>query len=816
MSKKVTVFILNCNPSMGIQFPNNEKTAFQEGIDVIIDSIGEKVLANRKTDRISVILSGTRETNNALAEETGDQYQHITTFCEIKQADTALLRNLVNVTVSDSNDNNADIMDALILATHMISEECGRTKCNKQIVLITDTVDEIDWRDTEDVINMFKGEDIKLVVIGAGFDKHGLINGEHIEDDGRLEIKKVNQENWKTMIESIPDGLLYSLKEAYEASQGLKTKEVRPTPMFKGFLFLGDNETYGTRALTSSISMFSYTVPSKAPLPKKWSTLSDLNLTNRPSTSSASENTFQQPTHGVQMEKRYRIKHTSGLKSSLSSSLLDSSSQMDTVPEVIDENTLEKAYQFGKSLVQVTKEEEDMLVLPTKPGLWIHSFYKKSAIPQKCFSGTVYTIVAGSFDTQISGTIISALARSLYERDEVALVRFVNKPYSTPKMGVVFPYIDVDTNVLQFCQVPFSEDIRQFTFPSLDKVITKSGTVLTEGHPLLPDKEMKDSMSAFVKSMDLTEFSKDNNEQFYTPEDNYNPLIWLTNTAIKTRALNDAAPVPKLNSKLKQQFDILPDLFKQNDAIIKKMEDSFNVKKVNKDDTKNRRYGEINELNQAEKLKSIEDVIGNTHSFDTNMNQLTLSSQPSIFNRKENEDDTDMIFLQHVSKKNDTRKITTETPIEDFNAMIQNPNVDLVTDAVTQMSELILQLMTTSFGDQNYEKTIRCLKVLREVASKENEAKLFNHCLQQLKQLIDLSNPDALHLDFWQLLQKQNISLITHEEADDDEVVIITKEDAYKFLHEAGNNTQNNSNSIPKQEDEFEGITTEDLLAMMD
>lgn len=65
----------------------------------------------------------------------------------------------------------------------------------------------------------------------------------------------------------------------------------------------------------------------------------------------------------------------------------------------------------------------------------------------------MYTIVAGAFDTEAAGTVISALARSLYERDEVALVKFVNRPYSPPKMGILFPYIDVDINVLQFCQV---------------------------------------------------------------------------------------------------------------------------------------------------------------------------------------------------------------------------------------------------------------------------------------------------------------------------------------------------------------------------
>ncbi|KAI9302799.1 SPOC like C-terminal domain-containing protein, partial [Cunninghamella echinulata] len=631
------------------------------------------------------------ETSNVLAEEVNDQYLHVTTFCEIKQPDLALLRQLVNVTASDSITSKADILDALILATHTISVECGRLKYNKQIVLITDSVDEIDWRDMEDVINMLKAEEIKLVIIGVDFDKDGILNNE------------TNQEGWSNIIKNIPNGSIHSLSEAYESTQEFKTKEMRPTPIFRGFLHLGNNETYGTRALTASVNMYAYTSEVKPPAAKKWSTLSDLNLANRESLST-SDSMATKPSYRVETERRYRIKNIGDI----------SSTQMDVDINALTDDAMEKAYCFGKSLVQVTREEEDALVLPTSPGMWIHGFYKKSAVPQSYFLSNVYSIVAGNYDTKIAGTIISTLARSLYEREEVALVRYVSRPNNPPKMGVLFPYIDIDINVLQFCQVPFSEDFRQFTFPSLDKVITKNGTVLTEDHPLLPDKDMKKAIS------------KDGCEEPYAPEDCYNPVIWLTNTAIKARALNDAAPIPKLNSKLKRQFEIIPNLFNQNEQLINDMEKLFNVKK--------------------------DDVIGDINSYQANK-----FSTPSLSSQKEQYQDTNMSFLQVVNKNDDIRKVTTETPIDDFNAMLQNRQVDLVTDAA-----------------------IRCLKVLREAASKENEAKLFNQCMHQLKQIVDLSNPDALHLDFWHLLQKQNITLITKEEADDDEVATLTKDDAHK------------------------------------
>lgn len=144
---------------------------------------------------------------------------------------------------------------------------------------------------------------------------------------------------------------------------------MRPTPIFRGFLHLGNNETYGTRALTASVNMYAYTSEVKPPAAKKWSTLSDLNLANRESLST-SGSMATKPSYRVETERRYRIKNTGDI----------SSTQMDVDINALTDDTMEKAYCFGKSLVQVTREEEDALVLPTSPGMWIHGFYKKSAV----------------------------------------------------------------------------------------------------------------------------------------------------------------------------------------------------------------------------------------------------------------------------------------------------------------------------------------------------------------------------------------------------------------------------------------------------
>ena len=55
--------------------------------------------------------------------------------------------------------------------------------------------------------------------------------------------------------------------------------------------------------------------------------------------------------------------------------------------------------------------------------------------------------------------------------------------------------------------MPFADDVRKYTFPSLDKLINKSGEIVTE-HPYIPTQEQQDAMDDFVDAMDLMEAEK--------------------------------------------------------------------------------------------------------------------------------------------------------------------------------------------------------------------------------------------------------------------------------------------------------------------
>lgn len=51
--------------------------------------------------------------------------------------------------------------------------------------------------------------------------------------------------------------------------------------------------------------------------------------------------------------------------------------------------------------------------------------------------------------------------------------------------------------------MPFADDVRKYTFPSLETLYNRAGEEVTE-HPYLPTEAQQDAMDKFVESMDLT------------------------------------------------------------------------------------------------------------------------------------------------------------------------------------------------------------------------------------------------------------------------------------------------------------------------
>jgi ATP-dependent DNA helicase 2 subunit 2 len=103
---------------------------------------------------------------------------------------------------------------------------------------------------------------------------------------------------------------------------------------------------------------------------------------------------------------------------------------------------------------------------------------------------------------------LSAFAHALEEMASYAVARFISKDGNDPVLLLLAPLIEPDYECLVDVELPFAEDIRQYRFPPLDKIVTVSGKNLLE-HRNLPSNELMDAMDQYVSSMDLSTFGTD-------------------------------------------------------------------------------------------------------------------------------------------------------------------------------------------------------------------------------------------------------------------------------------------------------------------
>jgi ATP-dependent DNA helicase 2 subunit 2 len=110
-----------------------------------------------------------------------------------------------------------------------------------------------------------------------------------------------------------------------------------------------------------------------------------------------------------------------------------------------------------------------------------------------------------------------------------------------------------------------------------------------------------------------------------------------------------------------------------------------------------------------------------------------------------------------LDEEETTRNISPVSPIEDFKKMITDRTVDLVEDAIKQMTGIIRRFINDSLKGNFYDKALECLKVLRKGCIDEDECDAFNEFIHDLREKCK----EGKHQDFWKMvtfsLQKNSI-----------------------------------------------------------
>ncbi|KAF9577088.1 X-ray repair cross-complementing protein 5, partial [Lunasporangiospora selenospora] len=440
--------------------------------------------------------------------------------------------------------------------------------------------------------------------------------------------------------------------------------------------------------------------------------------------------------------------------------------------------------------------------------------------------------------------------------------------------GLLFALFEKNSYAL--CRyVAFSEDVRRYLFSSLDDIQTATGKKL-EKHRLLATPDMVSACKDFIDSMDL--MTAEGGEEYLRPDTTFNPSIQRQMQLVQFRALNPTAEFPPVPESLIAQLCPLPNMLLDAQTYSDQLIRLWDIHQQEKSIKTKRGYGASlgDEAGDKENLAGVQDgsipgsnslldgllgsVPGNKrHKSESVFGTATASSLAgiaavaaggtsiSMFGGQSGGRDlaaSGMIPFEMMS----IREVGTSDPVRDFEAMVKIATINsqqgvrpagagwlTVSMAVEQMKRMIVRLITTSFGDQLYEKALDCLKSLRralsdtqaldvlpleddsESATQEkhetikSRVEMWNAFVKECKTTCLNTAVSPLRTDFWDMVvkQKDELGLLRKGEVPA-YAGGVSEEEAEQFMVDSMGDT------TIAQEEEPDAPDEDDLLALMD
>ncbi|XP_064596853.1 X-ray repair cross-complementing protein 5-like [Liolophura sinensis] len=638
-TKEAIGIVLDVGPSMN-QAPPGEETPLQTAIAAITMILQRKMFAESK-DEVCLVLFGTQNTDNPLAN--GDCYENIVVARTLGIADFDLLQ-MVQNDITTSN-VSADFVDALIVALDQVINgmQGKRGFAHKRLILFSDLGGEFGDDQIEKIIAGIRNTQTELNIIGPDFDDDGddgdaggasvaVVNGQRKE---KTPQQKVGEKMVKHILEEV-NGECYSFNEALPALSYFQARQVRPTA-WKCNLEIGPN---------LKIPICGYIKVKDFKLKQSW-------------------------------KKVYAKDPQADV------GLLRTSHMNDEEETEVEKEDIVEGYRYGNTLVPMSSDDKESMKYKSSKCFKVLGFTKSDNIKRHHYMGDGVSMVVADKGDDAAGVALSSLINALYETNMVAIVRRVYMANSAPKLGFLSPKIKGSYECLMYTELPFMEDIRQFTFGSLPVKETENQT----NKKYSPSAEQLRAIDDLITSMDLTAEDEDGEKnELLKPNLLFNPHFQRLYQCLQHRVLNPDDPLPELSP-------LVANYLKPPQEVITKCQD--NVEKV-----KTLFKLEVN-------TKKKEEQTGE------NMFKQNDEVEPGPVSKRAKLDDSLEGGIADLTKAKVT-EVGSVTPVEDFRTLIASKDEDLFEKACDQMSKRAEEIVLDSFGAHFYGKAMDCLKALRQ------------------------------------------------------------------------------------------------------
>ncbi|KAF9242344.1 SPOC domain-like protein [Melanogaster broomeanus] len=785
----VTMFLVDVSPSMGatrtVDLPDGpngearsiEMTKLEWSLQFVKMKIQEMIFNGRKTDQCGVIIFGSDETDNIINEKNGG-YDYVSEFIAIGQPNASTLAKLDELRASETA---GDPIDALIVGieTQDVYLEKKRTWTRK-VVLVTDGESPMEIEDWEATVKKMASLNIFLTVVGVDFDDEEL---QYHEED-KSAMKCANENFYARLTSSLPEGLglLGSLERALLSLSYPHIKETK-SALLATTLRMGDVETRENEAIELGVRIAKCTSLARAGGWKKFAGR-DVDMEN---VDGEEKVTFKE----VKRRTEYIIDRSSGADAEEKGTTtqdvpmdVDEGGGEDEGPhqEKVEKEQLVRGFKYGSTYVPCPDGQFERL--NTKKGIDICGFFQKKNFNRSHPMSEVSYVYASptSGPDQLA---FSSIVQAMYEKGVLAIARMVSRDGADPKMGLLSPIVWQNVDVLLWVQMPFADDARHYTFPSLSTLTSRSGEKITK-HPYIPTEEQLEAMDKFVDAMDLMQGGEKDEDgsrlPWFDPRLSYNPSIHRTKQAqFHSAVVPDLTshPLPPPHPELTKYFDPPRRVLKVAREALEECKDVFKVKEGIV--ARARKDGHMRALDEDEDMilldqkgpprkRPVTDVSASMSQAVDSASQIRAGKKKAIASDSETETEgkkrRNFYWMRNLSEALNLRApgriIGNAFPLKDFRRNLVTG--DVVTKAVEDLGVVVREIVGRPFGSRRKNEMVECLQALREVCLKEDEIDAWNAILTGLKEDCMTENGNR---EFWAELQKlgRKISLISSREA---------------------------------------------------
>uniref|UniRef100_A0A8H7Y8Y4 ATP-dependent DNA helicase II subunit 2 n=1 Tax=Psilocybe cubensis TaxID=181762 RepID=A0A8H7Y8Y4_PSICU len=811
----VTMFLVDASSSMGnvreVEVENAdgstrtvEMTNLQWGLQYVKLKVQEMIFNGRKTDQCGVIVFGSKNTNNHLNKTKGG-YENVVEYIPIGKPNA---KTLARIDALQPSDTSGDPIDALIVGIDTQSRYLGTKKTwTRKIVIVTDGESPIEVEDWEATVAKMDELEVKLTVVGVDFDDEEL---PYAEAD-KSNIKRVNESFYHQLTSSMNSGVVgtcaYALRET-TAPEVKQTKSVLVGTQLR----IGDFAARSDEAIEVPVKMSKCTALAR---PKSWKKFVLMQKEKDAMEVDNDVSVYSQVTGQTQFavqEDEDEEKEKEKVKQE--DVKMEENDEAQVPPKTkglqVEKEELTKGFKYGTTFVPVPEGEGQFMRLTTHKGIDLISFFAADTFRRELAMGEIYYIWADT-SRPVEQVALSSIVQAMNERKLMAIGRFVSRDGMDPKMGVLAPILFEDVDCLLWIPTPFADDVRKYTFGSLDTLINKKGEVLTE-HPYLPTEEQLSAMDDFVDALDLMDAGEKNEdgvrEPWFDTRESYNPAIHRVKQAMfHSAVVKDVVeyPVPPPHPETTKYFEPPKRVLRRAKEAIEECKNAFNVKQVPKRTARTKKDEFSRAADGNEEAALLAKFLGPASSRDketqaqSQMNvveaepshpQLSVRSDDAEASETEDEDEESAMAVDmkkpatplpeassssrpplptparsmspNAEDNSPARIISNARPLEDFKENIAQG--DVVSKAVKDLAEVVVEEVLKPFATRRADEMVECMVVLRKTCLEEDEIDAWNAFLRDLKEkcLTKPGNPN-----FWDKIRDvgRRLSLISKHEA---------------------------------------------------